>query len=317
MAVTTVFGSAAAFDWQAFQRALLVGACAVFVSGVIAVNLRKPRPGTMGIPMAAAILGTLRWQLSGPGAPVAIIVASVLGGLAAEAIAKAPPRFQPMVFFSIVPSVVAFVVASPPGLTLGARIGCAAGAATSLVVFADFDRRHERDGLVIPMLIATCVLPLIVARASIPGAGLVGAVVLFIVLWIPKPQARLGDAGAGAIAIAYWWCVALVAQNSGPHIVGAFVALGFLALEPANRLVVPATLRRALRQNDRDSRWMVAATAVIAQIFVVAYAGAVSGTRETLDVALFTVVPVALIGGLLAGVIVPMPRRRKSRSDSG
>ena len=58
------------------------------------------------------------------------------------------------------------------------------------------------------------------------------------------------------------------------------------------------------------------ATAVIAQIFVVAYAGAVSGTRETLDVALFTVVPVALVGGLLAGVIVPMPRRRKSRHES-
>ena len=310
-----MLAAAPPFDWATFQYGLLAGAAAVFVSGILALWLPNDRPGTIGLPMAIAGLGVLRWQLGSQGVPLGVFAACALLAVATELIGRATPRQLPSAFLLVLPGAVAFAGFDVAGLSVGTRLACGIGAAAMAISLRDFDQRHERDGFAVAFLLLTCAAPLIMVRASVAGPALLGAVVLFVILLFPAPQARLGNAGCGAVAVTYWWTIALIAQDSGPRVSAGWVALGFLGLEPMSRAIIPESIRRQLRRNDKDARWIVTTTAMIAQGSVVVFGVAVTARRPSLDVALLTMLPVAIAGVLLATVVVPTPRKkRRSRS---
>ncbi len=310
-----MLAASAPFDGTTFGYGLFAGALAVLVSGVLAWWLPNDRPGTIGVPMAIAGFAVLRWQLGSAGAPIGILAAAGLLAVATELIARATARQMPAALLLVLPGAAAFVAIDVEGLSLGTRIGCGLGAAATAVALSDFDQRHERDGLAVALFIMSCSAPLIMVRASIAGPALLGAVVLFVILLFPKPQARLGNAGCGAIAAMYWWAIALIAQDIGPRVGGGWVAVGLLGLEPLSRAVLPDSIRRQLRRNDKDARWLVTTTAVVAQGAVVLFAVAVTARQATLDIALLSMLPVVILGVLLSTVVVPTPRKkRRSRS---
>lgn len=304
---------AAPFDWTTFQRSLFFGALAVFVSGALAIVIAKPRPATIGIPVGIAALAALRWQLGDAGAPIALAGAVVVLGAALEWIARSTLRQPHYKYLAVLPGIGVFVLADTDGLSIGTRIACAFGAGVTATLLADFDTRHERDGLVIPMLITTLAAPLLMVRAGVPGPVMLGSSVLMLVLLFPKPQARIGNAGSAFIAVAYWWAIALIVQGQGQRVVAAWVAFAFLLLEPFGRASLPESWRRSLRRNDKDSRWLVMATAVVAHGAVVGYAVAFTAERSGVDTALLSALPIAVGGVLLSSVVVPSPRRKRTR----
>ena len=158
--ITATLAASAPVDWHSLGRGLLGGSLAVLVSGVVALWLPRDRPGTIGIPLSVAVFAVLRWQLGAQGVPVLVIVSAVCFAGALEWIARATARDLPLRYIAIIPGTAAFVLINVPGLSIGTRIACAIGAAGTGIALSDFDRRHERDGLAVPLLLLTCVAPI-------------------------------------------------------------------------------------------------------------------------------------------------------------
>ncbi len=301
-------------DSQTLTRGLLAGAIAVFASGVLAVALQRDEPGVIGIPLAIAAIVTLRRQLGAAGVPASVIIAALLMALGCEWVARTPRKW-PLVGLAFVPGTVVLCMANVAGLAVGTRVGCGVGAGVTAIALSQFDRRHARDGMLIPMFAVSCVAPILIARGNIAGPAIFASVVLFSVLLFPRPQARFGDAGVGAASVAYWWTFALIANGSGPRVAAGWVALGFLLLEPLERVALPAALRPGTR-GDRDSRWLVLVTAAISQGVCVTYAIVVTAHQLELDAAMLSMLPILLIGGWVATAVAPKPRKRRKSRDT-
>lgn len=318
MTVSPVVGSmldASAIQWGSMPAGLAAGAIGVLVSSVAALALRTKRPGVAGLAMAAAIIAALRFELGATAVPFAVVAAVLVAFAGGEAVARVP-RLGRWAHLLVVPGGLVLVLATVPGLSFGTRAAVGVCAAGSAMALADFDARHRRDGLAFPLLAVAAAGVMFFGKASAAGPVLVGAVVLFAVLVVPKPQAGLGAGGAAAAMVAHWWAVALVVSDRGPRIAAAFVALGFLLFEPLARAVVPSKLRpRPTAGRDRDSKALVAASAIVSQALVVVYAVVFTERQDALDLALFSALVAVLVGTAVATLVVPLPRRRHRRTD--
>ncbi len=315
-AVATTVLTTSRIQWHAMAIGMVWGAVALLVSGAVAVALRRRRPGVLGLPLACAVLVALRSTAGHGSVPLAVVAAvalAFLGGLAAPRFA----RFGDWVHLAYLPGGAMLVAADVPGLSLGTRIAVGAGAAVCGAALADFDVRHRRDGLAVLLFAVTAASVMFLGKAGAAGPALFGVAVVFVIVLMPRPQAGLGAGGAAAAMVAYWWSVALIAADRGERITAAWVAVGFLLLEPLARRVIPSKLRpRAASARDRDSYLLVVATAAISQVLVVVYAVGVTDRVHGVDVAMLSALLVVLVGTPISTLVVPMPRNRRRHAET-
>jgi hypothetical protein len=301
-------------DTTALSVGLFCGAIALVVSAVVALFVAKGRrPGVLGLPVAVAALLGVRQQLGADFVPPL-----VFGALALLALGGVPSLFPLerrrwiLAWLAYVPGAIVLACAPLDGVTVQSRITVAVMTFASTVALVDFERAHGRDGFALLLLPLSAIVPAtMIAGGTIAGSVLLGALLPVIVMALPRARARFGAPGLAALMGAYFWVVLLSANDRPARFAAAFVGLGFLLFEPVHRFLAHSEGRgrRSRRAKELDdSRIIVVLVALLGQGGVATYCSLVAA-RESTDTALLALVPIAIVGVVLARAFVPSPRR--------
>jgi hypothetical protein len=262
-----------AFDLPEFRDPLFFGALALLAGLVVIMTWRemrdrrrrrrleptdvaRPVPVAGLLVLAAALAGYQRTGHLVPGLALAILLLAG-GGLVADVTGL------PLLPRILLAAPGAYVLAEHSALPdpRWAVIVAGAMAALGAGLIADFDRRTAAYGLG-PVLLAVSIVGLYECEPDPDFALLlVGAALPLVLLGWPVALARLGGAGAAAMAGLVAWAAAVGGRGMLSAVVSGSATLGLFAIVPVARLLVPWRVSALERLPRRW--WVVPALAAV------------------------------------------------------
>jgi hypothetical protein len=295
-----------------FTTGARAGLVALGVSVVVGLVWWRLRPGASPLPivgLAAAIAGAyaLREEVWLPRRVVLALVLLALAGLIVDVLRMSMVHL----FVLAIPGAVALDSARSPVDARWVRPVVFATTVVGGVALASFDRRWARHGLAAPLVALWAAGVYMTVPDTEAALAVLGATLVVAAGAWPLRLGCVGACGALPMAGLIAWTARFSGTGRPSSIVGAVACIGFLAVEPATRL-----LRRGgagpidVLARPAQGRWWTLPAVVPIQLVLVFVAARIAGLGHRVDRAVAIVVAEGIVAVTVALLVTAAYAKR-------